>query len=146
MHVVKLLISTTESMSQPFAIQIEGKRGDSYMVERVIDGMTGAVEADQTIELRGDQRLVLVPKEKKFRWDKEQMANVAVTDEEDKAMAKKEEERQAPKKILPPEPRPQAAAPKPAPQPQPQPAQAPQKPAAAQGGPGLHNPMKGTKD
>jgi hypothetical protein len=143
MHVVRMRIDTTEADAQAFSVQIDGKRGEAWAVERVIDGMTGSSAAELTIELRGDQRLVITPKVKKTRWSKEQMANVAVDADEDKAMTEKEVPK-GPKNLTPSDARPKPT-PQPVGQPVPQPPQGVQgKPGAA--GPGLHNPMKGTKD
>lgn len=93
MRVVKLQIDTVASGPEAFAIRIEGKRGETFMIERVIDGMTGSPESKQTIELRDDQRLTIEPRVAEVRFDKEQNAAVVVP-------AKTPEEREAERKAI----------------------------------------------
>lgn len=75
---VKLTIETTGKDPLPFAIQIEGRRGEAFAVERVIDGMTGQPEATQTIQLDDDQKLIIAPVVQEVRYDREQNAAVRV--------------------------------------------------------------------
>jgi hypothetical protein len=76
MKVVKLTVDGTDK-EETASLHIESKRGDTWVVDRVIDVTTGQPNASQQVELRDDQRLVIVPVVRKMTYDREQAAVVA---------------------------------------------------------------------